>query len=676
MLMRGGTSKGAYFLAEDLPADPAARDDLLLRIMGSPDARQIDGIGGAHPLTSKVAVISKSVRPDADVDYLFLQVGVDQATVSDRQNCGNLLAGVGPFAVERGLAAASPVRIHMVNSGSVATASFAGADGVVDYDGDTAIAGVPGTAAPIVLDFAGTEGSATGALLPTGHVTDVIEGVTVTCIDNGMPVVVVPAAEFGRSGYETVAELEADDRAQAQRIQALQLAAGELMGLGDVSAASVPKISLVAAPADGGTICTRTFIPVRVHDSIGVLGAVSVATALLLDGAAGGRPGRDQAGPDAVRHRASHWPSGGRGRGRPGEPASHGGPLGRGAHRAQALRRHRLPTEVPVTSPQIRSGAAAATRPPLHEVAHLGHIELLTPKMCESLWFFVEVLGMTETCREGNSVYLRTWDDYEHHTVKLTAHETSGIRRVGLRASSQAALEARVAAIEAAGLGVAWKDGDPGIGPTYLFHDPDGHELELYWETEWYAPPDELKPSLKNQAQAYPGRGVCVRRLDHVNYLAQDVPPSGDFVRDVLGGRVTEQIQLDDGTISAQWLHFTNKGYDLVYTRDWTGTRGRLHHVAFAPDTREDIIRAADICLDHGVFIETGPHKHAIQQTFFLYVYEPGGNRIELCNPVARLVLAPDWRTITWTEAERAKGQAWGLKTIESFHTHGTPPVD
>jgi catechol 2,3-dioxygenase len=324
-----------------------------------------------------------------------------------------------------------------------------------------------------------------------------------------------------------------------------------------------------------------------------------------------------------------------------------------------------------VTSPQ----QPAATRPPLHDVAHLGHIELLTPKLCESLWFFVDVLGLTETGREGNSIYLRTWDDYEHHTLKLTAHDTSGIRRVGLRASSQAALETRVAAIEATGLGIGWKDGDPGIGPTYLFHDPDGHEMELYWETEWYRAPEELRPALKNQAQAYPARGVCVRRLDHVNYLAQDVPPNGEFVRDVLGGRVTEQIMLDDGTISAQWLHFTNKGYDLVYTRDWTGTAGRLHHVAFAPDTREDILRAADICLDRGVFIETGPHKHAIQQTFFLYVYEPGGNRIELCNPVARLVLAPDWRTITWTEAERAKGQAWGLKTIESFHTHGTPPV-
>jgi 4-oxalomesaconate tautomerase len=286
MLMRGGTSKGAYFLAEDLPLDPAERDDVLLRIMGSPDARQIDGIGGAHPLTSKVAVISPSARADADVDYLFLQVGVEEPVVSDRQNCGNLLAGVGAFAVERGLVGSAPVRIHMVNSGSVATASFAGADGVVDYDGDVAIAGVPGTAAPVVLDFAGTEGSATGALLPTGHTTDVLDGITVTCIDNGMPVVVVPAAALGRTGYETVAELEADPDL-GQRVLALRLAAGSLMGLGDVSAASVPKISLIAPPADGGTVCTRTFIPVRVHDSIGVLGAISVATALLLDGAAG-----------------------------------------------------------------------------------------------------------------------------------------------------------------------------------------------------------------------------------------------------------------------------------------------------------------------------------------------------------------------------------------------------
>ncbi|GLZ13481.1 catechol 2,3-dioxygenase [Actinomadura sp. NBRC 104425] len=313
---------------------------------------------------------------------------------------------------------------------------------------------------------------------------------------------------------------------------------------------------------------------------------------------------------------------------------------------------------------------------PAHEIAHVGNVELLTPEPEKSLWFFTEVMGMTEVGVEGDSVYLRTWDDYERHTLKLTAHRTSGLRRVALRVSSAEALDRRVKAIEEAELGIGWRDGDPGIGATYVFRDPDGHELELYWESEWYEAPQELAPSLKNQAQAYPARGVCVRRLDHVNFLAAEVEGSSEFVRDVLGGHVTEQIRLDSGTIAARWLTFTNKSYDLVYTRDLTGSHGRLHHIAFATDTREDILRAADICLDKGVFIETGPHKHAIQQTFFLYVYEPGGNRIEFCNPVARLVLAPDWKTITWTEAERAKGQAWGLKTIESFHTHGTPPVD
>ncbi|EHR51835.1 catechol 2,3 dioxygenase [Saccharomonospora marina XMU15] len=313
---------------------------------------------------------------------------------------------------------------------------------------------------------------------------------------------------------------------------------------------------------------------------------------------------------------------------------------------------------------------------PLHEIAHLGHVELLTPHPQQSLWFFTHVLGLTENGRDGDSVYLRTWDDYEHHSLKLTAHHTSGIRRTALRACSEEALHRRVAALQQAGRGIGWIDGDPGIGPTYLFTDPDGHEFELYWESQWYQAPDELRPSLKNQPQAYPSTGFSVRRLDHVNFLAQQTLPNGDFLRETLGAEATEQIQLDDGTIAAQWLHFNNKSYDIVYTNDWTGSRGRLHHIAFATDTREDILRAADICLENDVFIETGPHKHAIQQTFFLYVYEPGGNRIELCNPLTRLVLAPDWRTITWTEAERAKGQAWGLKTIESFHTHGTPPVD
>jgi catechol 2,3-dioxygenase len=232
-----------------------------------------------------------------------------------------------------------------------------------------------------------------------------------------------------------------------------------------------------------------------------------------------------------------------------------------------------------------------------------------------------------------------------------------------------------VGEIEASGMGKGWVDGQPGRGSTYAFGDPDGHDWEIYFESEKFAAPEAAVPALKNQAQRRPSHGVGVRRLDHVNFLAADVEGCRDFVVPVLGAMPTEQIQLDSGDIAAIWMTFSNKGYDVVYTNDWTGTPGRLHHVAFAVDQREDILRGADTFLEHGVFIETGPHKHAIQQTFFLYVWEPGGNRIEIVNAGARLVLAPDWELITWTEADRAKGQAWGLKTIESFHTHGTPPV-
>ncbi len=288
MLMRGGTSKGLYFVADDLPADPAARDDLLLRVMGSPDPRQIDGVGGAHPLTSKVAVVSRPARPVADVDYLFLQVMVDQAIVTDRQNCGNILAGVGPFAVERGLAAAAGdqtrVRIRMVNTGTIVTAAFPTPGGRPRYDGDTAIDGVPGTAAAVVLDF---EDAGSGAsVFPTGNVTDVLGGIQVTCVDNGMPVVVVEAASLGQTGQEPVTALEGD-AALNERVHKLRLKAGQAMGLGDVSGTTVPKISLVSPPTHGGTVSTRTFIPVRVHDSIGVLGAVSVGTAIVTPGAVG-----------------------------------------------------------------------------------------------------------------------------------------------------------------------------------------------------------------------------------------------------------------------------------------------------------------------------------------------------------------------------------------------------
>lgn len=286
-VMRGGTSKGLYFDAADLPADPAVRDRVLLAAMGSPDARQIDGMGGAHSLTSKVAVLSRSAHPDADVDYLFLQVVVDRAEVSDSQNCGNILAGVGPWAIEAGwvpvAGEVTPVRIHMVNSGSFATALVPTPDGHVTYEGSARIDGVPGTAAPIPLEFLGVAGSSCGALLPTGRVRDTVDGIDVTCIDNGMPIVLLRAADFGLSGTEAPEVLEADN-ALKTRIEALRLNLGPLMNLGDVAKKTVPKMTLVGPAQHGGVLTTRSFIPHRVHEAIGVLGAVSVATACVIPG--------------------------------------------------------------------------------------------------------------------------------------------------------------------------------------------------------------------------------------------------------------------------------------------------------------------------------------------------------------------------------------------------------
>ena len=285
MWMRGGTSKGGYFLADDLPADMAARDALLLHVMGSPDKRQIDGMGGADPLTSKVAVVKRSARPGVDVDYLFLQVFVDRPIVTDAQNCGNILAGIGPFAIERGLVSANDsvtdVRIFMENTGQIAVASVPTPGGRVTYQGTARIDGVPGTAAAVPILFEDTAGSSCGALLPTGRAVDVIDGIAATLIDNGMPCVVMRAADLGIAGEEEPAALEAND-ALRKRLEAIRLKAGPLMNLGDVKDKSVPKMTMVSPPNNGGAIATRTFIPHRCHSSIGVLGAVSVATACLL----------------------------------------------------------------------------------------------------------------------------------------------------------------------------------------------------------------------------------------------------------------------------------------------------------------------------------------------------------------------------------------------------------
>ena len=285
MLMRGGTSKGAFFLLEDLPSDRTERDALLLGVMGSPDPTQIDGIGGAHPLRSKVAVVSRSAEPGVDLDYLFLQVGVDEPIVADGQTCGNMIAGVGPFAVERGLVEPgdpeTTLRIRLVNTGDLAVETFRTPGGRPQYSGDTAIDGVPGTAAPIRIEF-----DRVRPPLPTGNAVDEVAGHRVTLVDAGMPVVLLDAADFGLTGAETPEELEAraDLRAELERVR---LASGALMGLGDVAGQTVPKLALLSAPAAGGAISTRIFIPHRVHQSIGVLMAASIAAGIRVAGAVG-----------------------------------------------------------------------------------------------------------------------------------------------------------------------------------------------------------------------------------------------------------------------------------------------------------------------------------------------------------------------------------------------------
>ena len=310
---------------------------------------------------------------------------------------------------------------------------------------------------------------------------------------------------------------------------------------------------------------------------------------------------------------------------------------------------------------------------PVMDVAHLGHVELLTPCLAESRAFFVDVMGMTESGRAGDSVFLRGWDDYETFCLQLTAAPRPGLGHAGWRARGPAALERLVATLRGAGVEVTPQEENFGHGTGWRFRDPDGHQVELYYETKWYEAPEGQRPALKNQAQRYPARGVNVRRLDHYNCLAVDPRACREFYQRNLGLRCTERIEMDDGTEAGMWLTATNKSYDVAYAREANGVPGRLHHVTFALDSREAILQAADVFLDAGVPIENGPHKHAIQQTFFLYVYEPGGNRIELAHSGARLVLAPDWKTIVWTETERDRGQAWGMKMTDAFRTHATP---
>ncbi|MEB3103658.1 VOC family protein [Ferviditalea candida] len=312
---------------------------------------------------------------------------------------------------------------------------------------------------------------------------------------------------------------------------------------------------------------------------------------------------------------------------------------------------------------------------PIRDIAYLAHIELLTPKPDESLAFFRELMGMEAIHSERQSVFLRGWGDESLYSLKLTEAKHAGLGHVGLRSFSPAALDRRAQAIERSGLGIGWSDGDYGHGKTYRCTDADGHAVELYYEAEKYVAPPSLKPSLKNLPQKYAARGASVTSLDHINLFSSNVDGDSAFWQEKLGFRLSEQAITDQGSKVTAWLHVTNKSYDLAISLDKTGTKGRFHHAAFKVESSEMVLRAADIFLDHGIFIEASPSKHVAGQTMFVYVYEPGGNRIEVCSG-GFLILSPDWETITWTPQERKKGLAWGNPLPATFHTYGTPVIN
>jgi catechol 2,3 dioxygenase len=314
-------------------------------------------------------------------------------------------------------------------------------------------------------------------------------------------------------------------------------------------------------------------------------------------------------------------------------------------------------------------------QPAFQDIAHLGHVELLTPKLDESVAFFKNIVGLHESGRSGNSVYLRAWGDYALYTLKLTGAKTSGMDHVAFRTKSVEILTQMTNRLMSHGVKGEWVTNEYGHGAAFRFFSPDGHGIELYYETDRYVAQGEHQPGFKNQPQRYSPHGIAPRRLDHINLLAKNVKACREFFHDMLGMRVTEQIIFDGDNEVGAWLATTLKSYDVAFTQDRGGAQGRFHHLTYFMDSREDVLRAADVFVENGVFIEAGPHKHTIGQTFFLYVYEPGGNRIEI-GAGGYLIFDPEWKPVVWTKEERQKGQAWGLQTVSSFHTYGTPPVE
>jgi catechol 2,3-dioxygenase len=319
----------------------------------------------------------------------------------------------------------------------------------------------------------------------------------------------------------------------------------------------------------------------------------------------------------------------------------------------------------------------AQAKEPLFEVAQLAHVELLTPKPDETLHFFKELLGLEETVREGQSVYLRAYEDFYHHTLKVTESPKPGLGHVAWRTTSPQALQRRAAALETTGLGLGWSEGDRGHGPAYRFTTPAGHPMELLWEVEYYAAPVEKQSALLNRPQKRPLRGVPVRRLDHVNLMADEVTPTKEFLQEQLGFRLREQILFDGGTVEqGAWLSVSALVHEIALLRDPTGSRGRLHHICYWYGIPQHLADAAEVLCENGITIEAGPGKHGIAQALFMYVFEPGGNRVELFGDSGYLVFDPAWQPVTWREENMKEGAVfYGGGLPAEFFSYGTPQV-
>ena len=318
----------------------------------------------------------------------------------------------------------------------------------------------------------------------------------------------------------------------------------------------------------------------------------------------------------------------------------------------------------------------AGTEEPIRDIAHLGHVELLTPKPNESLWYFTDILGMEVVHKEGQSAYLRAYGDYAATTLKLTESDAAGVGHIAWRAVSPQALERRAEAIEATGLGVGWMNGDFGHGKCYRFHDPDGHAMEVYYDEERYVPPEHLRSTLLNLPMKYPKNGVGVRKTDHLAVLCKDVAKNREFADRTLGLKLREQVVYENGAAEiGSWMSAGAVHHEIAYVVDVKNASGRLHHFSLWVDDKAEVLRAADILREHDIFIEAGPSKHNNSQAFYLYSYEPGGNRIEIYTS-GFFVNAPDFEPIVWNEETRGPGVYWGAALPDSFLNYATPVIE